>query len=439
MLVLTVDPARRLATALGLEAFGNTPYAIPNDALEAAGLEPRGELHVAMLDTKAGWDDLIRRHAPDAATREAVLANPLYENITSRFVHSHDYLAMEQLHDLHATGDYDLVIVDTPPSRNALHDPRCAEPDGRLLRESTAALADGAVPVPAVHVRVEAVLPSGRSRARLTLPRRTSPTSSCCSRRWRRVSCRRAHEVEALLVDPRTAFVVVSTLETAPAHEARYLAESLRDAQDGRRGDRRQPGAARRASRRVTPRRPRSDIAGRTRAGTDDELVTALAARTGDDPVIGRNESCTDGDALRRPGDGGRARGRSPCRTRRVGDRRRSTVPWLSGDIHDLAGLGRLACHLRGRRRSGRLIVMTSLVDLCRAHSSLDRDDIDHLHRLDGGVGVPRRPVLRRPAAARPVRRRRVADRRSGASGHEPDDVRRSTSSASGRRRPKPS
>ena len=49
-----------------------------------------------------------------------MLANPLYQNITSRFVRSHDYLAMEQLHDLHATGDYDIVIVDTPPSRNAL-------------------------------------------------------------------------------------------------------------------------------------------------------------------------------------------------------------------------------------------------------------------------------------------------------------------------------
>ena len=73
-----------------------------------------------MLDTKAGWDELITRHAPDAATRDAVLANPLYENITSRFVHSHEYLAMEQLHDLHARGEFDLVIVDTPPSRNAL-------------------------------------------------------------------------------------------------------------------------------------------------------------------------------------------------------------------------------------------------------------------------------------------------------------------------------
>jgi hypothetical protein len=80
----------------------------------------RGELWVAMLDTKAGWDDLIRRHAPDAQLRDTVLANPLYQNITGRFVNSHDYLAMERLYDLHASGRYDLVVIDTPPSRNAL-------------------------------------------------------------------------------------------------------------------------------------------------------------------------------------------------------------------------------------------------------------------------------------------------------------------------------
>nr|MCH9835518.1 hypothetical protein [bacterium] len=85
-----------------------------------AGVKVRGEVWVAMLDTKAGWDELITRQAPDDEIRDAVLANPLYENITSRFVHSHEYLAMEQLHDLHARGDFDLVIVDTPPSRHAI-------------------------------------------------------------------------------------------------------------------------------------------------------------------------------------------------------------------------------------------------------------------------------------------------------------------------------
>ena len=83
VLVLTVDPARRLADALGIGALGNTATRVPDEAFAAAGVEPRGELWAAMLDTKAGWDELIRRHAPDAKVREAVLANPLYQS-TSR-------------------------------------------------------------------------------------------------------------------------------------------------------------------------------------------------------------------------------------------------------------------------------------------------------------------------------------------------------------------
>ena len=97
VLVLTVDPARRLANALGLERFGNVETRVPPTAFAAAGVEPRGELWAAMLDTKQSWDDLVRRHAPDAATRDAILDNPLYQNITGRFVQSHDYIAMERL------------------------------------------------------------------------------------------------------------------------------------------------------------------------------------------------------------------------------------------------------------------------------------------------------------------------------------------------------
>src|SRR6266508_5773593 len=120
VLVLTVDPARRLANALGLEQFGNVETNIPVEAFAAAGVEPRGELWAAMLDTKQSWDDLIRRHAPDARTRDAILENPLYQNISGKFVQSHEYIAMERLYEIHLEGNYDLVVVDTPPTRNAL-------------------------------------------------------------------------------------------------------------------------------------------------------------------------------------------------------------------------------------------------------------------------------------------------------------------------------
>src|SRR3546814_16831293 len=96
VLVVTVDPARRLANALGLEAFGNVESQVPPEAFAAAGVEPRGELWAAMLDTKESWDDLVRSHAPDAATRDAILANPLYKNIPARLLHSPDYLTTKQ-------------------------------------------------------------------------------------------------------------------------------------------------------------------------------------------------------------------------------------------------------------------------------------------------------------------------------------------------------
>ncbi|MEO8693226.1 MAG: ArsA-related P-loop ATPase [Acidimicrobiales bacterium] len=120
VLALTVDPARRLANALGLQQVGNTETRVDKQAFADAGVTARGELWVAMLDTKASWDELVREHAPDRRTADAILANPLYRNITAKFVHSHDYIAMERLHDIHSSGRYDLIVVDTPPTRNAI-------------------------------------------------------------------------------------------------------------------------------------------------------------------------------------------------------------------------------------------------------------------------------------------------------------------------------
>jgi anion-transporting ArsA/GET3 family ATPase len=113
VLVLTIDPAKRLAAALGLQAVGNEATPIP---LVGA----KGSLSIAMLDTSASWDDLIRRISPDDETTTKILANPLYRNITQRFVQSHDYVAMERLYELREQGLYDLIVIDTPPSRNAL-------------------------------------------------------------------------------------------------------------------------------------------------------------------------------------------------------------------------------------------------------------------------------------------------------------------------------
>jgi anion-transporting ArsA/GET3 family ATPase len=108
--VLTIDPARRLAQALGLEALGNEPGRV-------AGA--RGDLHAMMLDMRRTFDEMVHAHAePERA--EAIIANPFYQTISSSFSGTQEYMAMEKLGQLAATGEWDLIVVDTPPSRSAL-------------------------------------------------------------------------------------------------------------------------------------------------------------------------------------------------------------------------------------------------------------------------------------------------------------------------------
>src|SRR3954462_2652683 len=227
-LVRTVHPAKRLANALGLEGFGNVETRVPDSAFKEAGVKPRGELWAAMLDTKQSWDNLVLRHAPDKQTAQRILGNPLYQNVSGRFVQSHEYIAMERLYEIQSEGSYDLVVVDTPPTRNALD-----------FLEAPQRMAD---------------FFSSRLLRVLTVPYR-SRLVNIASRPFYQVADRilgsqflediaeffllfqtmydgfveRAEAVTRLLHDKRTTFVVVSTLEAAPLHEAEYFIEVLRD------------------------------------------------------------------------------------------------------------------------------------------------------------------------------------------------------------------
>jgi anion-transporting ArsA/GET3 family ATPase len=117
--VLTIDPARRLATSLGLRALGNAPHEIPRAFFEERGLHPKGTLAAMMLDQKGAWDALVERHAP-ADARERILANPFYQHLSQAFAGSQEYMAIEQLCVLADSGQWDLIVVDTPPTRHAL-------------------------------------------------------------------------------------------------------------------------------------------------------------------------------------------------------------------------------------------------------------------------------------------------------------------------------
>jgi anion-transporting ArsA/GET3 family ATPase len=119
-LVLTIDPAQRLAGALGLPHLGHDAQEIPADRLRTAGTAPGGSLSAMMLDTKRTFDELVARYAPDEAAIERIHRNPIYQNLTDALAGSREYSAMERLHQLAAAGDYDLIVLDTPPAAHAL-------------------------------------------------------------------------------------------------------------------------------------------------------------------------------------------------------------------------------------------------------------------------------------------------------------------------------
>ncbi|MFY0580392.1 ArsA family ATPase [Cystobacter fuscus] len=118
-LVCTIDPAKRLANSLGLNALGNVEAEVPASALEPLGVTARARLHAMMLDMKQTWDDLIVKNAP-ADKREKILANRFYQSLSSALAGSQEYVAMEKLWELRTQRDYELIVLDTPPTAHAL-------------------------------------------------------------------------------------------------------------------------------------------------------------------------------------------------------------------------------------------------------------------------------------------------------------------------------
>lgn len=116
VVVLTIDPARRLADALGIQHLANTPQPLPLPP----GAPAHARLDALMLDRKATWDEVVRRHAPDAESARRVLDNRYYAALSERLTGGHEYMATEKLYELVTDGSWDVVIVDTPPAQHAL-------------------------------------------------------------------------------------------------------------------------------------------------------------------------------------------------------------------------------------------------------------------------------------------------------------------------------
>jgi anion-transporting ArsA/GET3 family ATPase len=119
--VVTIDPARRLANALGLDALSDTAHEIDRELWDPDGLAPAGgRLSALMLDTKSTFDHLVLKYSGDAAQGGRILDNRFYRNIAGALSGTQEYMAMEKLHELHEEGGYELIVIDTPPTRNAL-------------------------------------------------------------------------------------------------------------------------------------------------------------------------------------------------------------------------------------------------------------------------------------------------------------------------------
>lgn len=126
--VVTIDPAKRLADALGLESLTNDARQVD---LGGSGSESGGSLWALMLDTKSTFDEVVQRNAGSAEQAQAILDNRLYRNISGALGGTQEYMAMEKLYSLYSEGHYDLIVVDTPPTRHALD---FLDAPNRLLR-----------------------------------------------------------------------------------------------------------------------------------------------------------------------------------------------------------------------------------------------------------------------------------------------------------------
>jgi anion-transporting ArsA/GET3 family ATPase len=211
--------------------MGVEPVRIPKARLRRAGITITGELEAAMLDMKQAWDRMIERYSPDRATARRILRNPLYQRITDSFVGSHEYAAIEALYELHDAGEYDCIVVDTPPSRNALD---FLEAPSRLtdyVGSRLLSLLSGGPSRFGFRAMNFAAAPFLRLADRLLGAEVLAEVSDFVQQLQLLYDGiqGRARSVYRLLRSPQTGFVVVTTLEQGPFSEAEFFCAKLRD------------------------------------------------------------------------------------------------------------------------------------------------------------------------------------------------------------------
>jgi len=322
--VVTIDPAKRLANSLGLEELGNEPRLIERERFAEHGIEMRGELWALMLDAKRTFDELIEHLAPDERTRDEVLSNRIYAQLSNAVAGSQEFTAIAKLYDLDAGGEFDLLVLDTPPSRNALD---FLDAPQRLT---------GFFQGRAIRVFLRPAGLGGRILGRGTgvafgLLRRVTGVDLLedLSVFFRALGgmidgfAARADRVGALLGDPGTTFLIVTSPQHDPIEETIYFHRKLHEAG--------MPFGGVVVNRlHVAP-------------GVDGELPTELVERLGERLAARVATSARELEALAARDAANVADLRA-----RLGDPPLLVVPERHADVHDVEGLAHVRSHLWG-------------------------------------------------------------------------------------------
>ena len=321
--VVTIDPANRLAAALGLDELSSEPHRI-DPGLLAQDMRVAGELWAMMLDAKRTFDQIITRLEPDEERLAAILSNPVYRELSTAVAGSHEMSAIAKLYELYEEHDFDTIVLDTPPSRNALDFLNAPTRllgfmEGRALQVFLAPtgltarlFGRGTGIVFGIFARITGIDMLGE-----------------LSRFFRSLSGvidgfgAQTRAVAELLRAPSTAFVIVTSPELEPAREASFLAARLDETGMAREGL-------------IVNRIHTYGLHGHSRAQVSELLTSELGERLAARVV----SNLADFDILAR---------RDAATVTRLSDELDHTpvqVPYLDEDIQDLTGLARIASHL---------------------------------------------------------------------------------------------
>ena len=323
--VVTIDPAKRLADALGLDGLDNDPRRVEPERFAEHGLDlGDGELWALMLDVKRTFDSLIERVAPNEQARKEVLENRIYKELSSAVAGTQEFTAIARLYDLDAEGDYDLLVLDTPPSRNALDfldapDRLSGFFQGRAIRIFLRPAGIGGKVFGAGTGAVFSIL---KKVTGVDLLQDLSVFFRSMGGMIDEIT-ERAVRVKALLRDPETTFLIVTAPERDPATEAAFF--------HGRLAEQSLPFGG------LVLNRVREA------AELDGGLPSDVAQELGED-LAGRVELAAAELSLLAERDASIA---ADLR-RRLGNPPSIVIPQLPDDVHDAEGLAAMCGHLFG-------------------------------------------------------------------------------------------